>query len=383
MPMKNQMNNFDNLNGKTKLSHFILWGSFLFFIVFLTWAYFATLDEVTVGAGKVIPSSKIQTIQNLEGGIVKNILVKEGQTVKKNQILMVLDDTRFSSGFRANQQKKISLQIQIARLDAEQKESPFNPSKNLKKSAPKLVDNATALYKSRINEIKHLKKRQKLLLKEINLTKPLVREGAVSEVELLRLEQGLSELEGKILAFQSATLKELRESTAELSKIQEETNIVKDQLQRTSIRSPVKGIVKQIHVATQGGVIKAGMPLIEIVPLEDTLRIQARIKPADVGFLHPGQPAIVKITAYDFSIYGGMDGKVEHISADTLVDEEGNSFYEVWVRTDRSYLETPTKNLPIIPGMQASVNILTGKKTVLDYLMKPILKAKQNAMRER
>lgn len=377
------MNNLEELGKKPRFTHIILWMVLLLIIIGFIWAYFAKIDEVTTATGKVIPSSKVQIIQNLEDGIVKKILVHEGETVKQGQLLIELEDIRYASEYRANKLKRQALEARIARLNAEVTNTSFKVSAKLQKDAPNLVNTEKALYLSRQNEIKHLQQRQNLLQKEINMTRPLIKSGAVSEVEVLRLEQGLAEIEGKILAFRSEALKELSLSMDELNKLNEEANALKDRLERTSLHSPVHGIIKQIHVTTIGGVIKSGMPLIEIVPLEDTLLVEAQVNPKDIGFIHIGQPALVKITAYDYSIYGGLEGKVEHISADTSTDKEGNSYYEVWVRTKKAYLGSEKKKLQIIPGMQASVSILTGKKTVLDYLLKPILKAKEKALRER
>lgn len=248
--------------------HTILWGTLLFFISALIWAYFATIDEVTVGRGKIIPSRKVQVIQNLEGGIVKKILVHEGETVRAGQTLMILDDIQFSSDFRANQQKKAQLRISIARLQAQQNNQTFHPPVELQEKFSSLIETANAMNQTQINEIKLLKNQKELLNKELNMTKPLIKEGAVSEVELLRLEKSISEIDGKILAFQADVIKELRENTAELAKLNEETHVLKDRLQRTDVQSPVHGIVKQIHVSTRGGVIK-GKPS-KIPPIQLT-----------------------------------------------------------------------------------------------------------------
>jgi len=363
--------------------HMLLWSIALFFAVALVWAQFATLDEVTVADGKVIPASKVQMIQHLEGGIIEKILVHEGQTVKANQPLMYLEDTRFSSEFRSNQLKRIELKIRIVRLKAQVQKIPFRVSNTLKKQAGDLAKTEKALYKSKMTERPLLLNRLNLLKREIKITAPLVKEGAISEVEVLRLQQRKHELSGNLHALTSETLDELNKAKAELSRLAEAHVALKDRVERTIIKSPVKGIVKQIHVETVGAVVQPGMSLMEIVPLKDTLRVEARVRPSDIAFIHPGQKVIIKLTAYDFSIYGGLDGYVEHISADTTKDDKGNSYYEIWVRTKKAYLGTKKNPLPIIPGMQASVDILTGKKTVLDYLLKPILKAKQRALRER
>ncbi|KPJ67722.1 MAG: hemolysin secretion protein D [Coxiella sp. DG_40] len=366
-----------------RFAHIILWGSVIFLAIMFCWAYFAILDEVTTAQGKVISSKKTQLVQNLEGGIVKQILVHEGEVVDEGQILMRLDDIRFSSNYKEGRLKKLAMEIKIARLKAELNDEPFVVSEEYTKEFPELVNSEKELYASKKRELDSLLHKRSLLAQEIDMTKPLLEEGAVSKVELLRLEQQLYEVNGTIDRFRSSSLQELNAARAETSRLQENNVSLKDQLVRTELRSPVKGIVKQIYVAAVGEVVKSGMPLIEVVPLDDTLLVEARVLPRDIGFLHPGQEAIVKISAYDFSIYGGLQGKVEHISADTTVDQRGNSYYEVWVRTGQNYLEKNDKKLRIIPGMQATVDVLTGHKSVLDYLLKPILKTKQEALRER
>ncbi len=366
-----------------RFAHIILWGSVIFLAIMFCWAYFAVLDEVTTAQGKVIPSRKTQLVQNLEGGIVKQILVHEGQVVAKGQVLMRMNDVRFSSSYKEGELKELAMEIKIARLKAELDNKSFLVSEKYTKEFPDLVNSEKELYASKKRELDSLLSRRSLLVQEIDMTRPLLKEGAVSKVELLRLEQQLHEVNGAIDGFRSNSLQELNAAKAEESRLQENNVSLKDQLVRTELRSPVKGIVKQIYVTTVGGVVKPGMPLMEIVPLDDTLLVEAQVLPKDIGFLHPEQEAIVKISAYDFSIYGGLQGRVEHISADTTVDQKGNSYYEIWVRTKQNYLEKNGKKLRIIPGMQASVDILTGEKSVLDYLLKPILKTKQEALRER
>ncbi|CZH47074.1 Hemolysin secretion protein D%2C chromosomal [Legionella pneumophila] len=368
-------------------THIILWTSLLFFIVATIWANYAILDEVTTGQGKVIPSSEVQVIQNLEGGIIQNIFVKEGQIVKKDQILMQIDNTRFMASYAEAEKKIDALEIEIIRLNAEISDTkPVFPDKFIK-TYPHLVQDQLSLYESRMRELNQLKKSLELAQKELDLTRPLLKGGSVSEVEVIRLERSVSEIKGNIEKFKSEELDKLNKARSELFALIEANKADKDRLTRTTVRSPVYGIVKQIKMNTIGGVVQPGSDLLEIVPLDDTLLIEAKIRPSDIGFIHPGQKAMVKITAYDFSIYGGLDGVVEHISADTIFDEKTDkkeeSFYIVKVRTDKNYLGTEKKPLPIIPGMQASVDILTGQKSVLQYLLKPIIKAKQSALRER
>lgn len=411
----------------------IIWAVLAFIIVAIIWASFASLDEVTRGSGKVIPSSQIQVIQNLEGGIILELSVKAGQVVNKGDILLRIDSTRFMSSLRENTQHHLSLEAKHARLKAEAEGLPFEVPANALAEQSVLVEQERILYESRqleleatraileqqITQRRHdiasfdvkLKQNKRgyiLLNKELFMTKPLVAQGVMSEVELLRIERQVNDLKGDIAGSEIAILREkakleealqklreaeinfkniarieLNEVDAELRRITETSLALKDRVKRTAVLSPVRGTIKQLLVNTVGGVVQPGMDLVEIVPLEDNLLIEAKIRPSDIAFLRPGLKAIVKISAYDFSIYGGLEAKVEQISADTIVDEDGESYYMVRVRTDQNYIETPKGRLPIIPGMLTDVDILTGKKTVLAYLLKPILRARERAMRER
>ncbi len=378
---------FDELKGPNRFGHIILWTILFFFICFFTWSFFAKLDEVTHGDGKVIPSQKIQVIQNLEGGIVREIDVREGQMVQKNDVLMVLDDIRFSGGYKENRLKELALTAKIERITAQMNNQPYVPSDPVASEVPELVTSERELYDSKRREMQNLSHNLALIQRQINMTRPLLKSGAVSQVEVLQLEQQASETESKISSAQSVALDELNKAKTELSQVKQNELALKDRLDRTTIRSPVKGIVKQLHVNTLGGVVNPGMDLVEIVPLDDTLLVSAKVKPSDIGFIHPGQSATVKISAYDYAIYGGLKGKVELISADTKVEdnkkphEEG--YYEIWVRTQKNHLGDEKTPLQIIPGMTARVDILTGKKTVLSYMLKPILKAKHSALQER
>lgn len=373
----------DTLRGPRVFTHIILWSVVFFIIVFLLWAKNAILDEVTTGQGKVIPSSQIQVIQNLEGGIVQKMLVRDGQIVEKGEVLMLIDDTRFSATYKEALKKIADYEIEILRLQAEIDEKKFTLSTELTKANPGLVAAEQALHESRKLELNQLKQGLHFAQKELTMTKPLVAKGAVSEVEVLRLARTVNELASKIISFKSKTLEQLNKAKGDLAALKESSLADKDRLLRTTVRSPVKGIVKQVKINTIGGVVQPGMDILEIVPLNDTLLIEAKIRPSDIGFIHAGQKAMVKLTAYDFSIYGGLEGKVEQISADTISNEKDEAFYVIRVRTDKNYLGTKKKPLFIIPGMLASVDILTGHKSVLDYLLKPILKAKQTALRER
>ncbi|MES9874180.1 MAG: HlyD family type I secretion periplasmic adaptor subunit [Candidatus Sedimenticola sp. 6PFRAG7] len=411
----------------------ILWMAAVFIIAALTWANWAELDEVTTGVGKVIPSSQVQVVQNLEGGIVGALLVKEGQTVDKGQVLLQIDDTRFSSSLRETRLQFLALKAKSARLRSEAEGTEFKVPEEIASEAPEIVAEERSLYKARSSQLENsksilseqvaqrdqelrelnakrsqLRRSLNLVRKELTMTKPLVSAGAISEVEVLRLERQVNELEGDLqsttlsiprvrsqldeaqkkadeveLRFQSEAREQLNEVSAEVSRLQESSVTLKDRVQRTAVRSPVHGTVKQILVSTVGGVIQPGMELVEIVPLEDTLLIEAKISPKDIGFLSPGQKTIVKFTAYDFAIFGGLDGKLEQISPDTIKDENDETYYQVRVRTDRNYLGSEANSLQIISGMQTEVDIVTGKKTVLQYLLKPVLRAKEKALRER
>ena len=419
--------------GPPLFSHLILWMTVLFLAIAGLWAHYSTLDEVTRGTGKVIPSRHVQVIQNLEGGIVSEILIKEGDIVNKNQILLRIDDTRFSASMRESQVTSSTMEAKMARLTAEAQGKPFQLPRRLKTTQKELFLNERALAQSRqqelqanINilnqqkeqkkhEINELKSKQQqlqhsynLVQRELKLTQPLVRKGVMSEVDLLRLqreastlkaerdgtrlsiprtEAAIAEAERKIeelkVAFKTQALTELNDIKAELSRLSESERALEDRVRRTEVRSLVKGTVKQIKVKTIGGVIQPGMDLVEIVPLEDRLLIEAQIRPSDIAFLHPGQKAMVKFTAYDFSIFGGLKAALEHISADTIMNERGEPFFLILLRTERKFLGTENKPLPIIAGMTVNIDILTGKKSLLDYLLKPIKKAQQQALRER
>ncbi|MBL4743218.1 MAG: HlyD family type I secretion periplasmic adaptor subunit [Cycloclasticus sp.] len=398
--------NAASLYGASIQSHIILWVSFGFVICAIVWANFAELDEVTRGTGKTVPSGHIQVIQNLEGGILSEILVKEGDIVQKNQPLLQLDPVRFTSSLNESKLKYYELLAATARLSAEVENKPLILPPDVLKVAPEIAKNAKQLFDSRRNELNANLKilsaqvqqryRSYLLLKEeMDMSAPLVDEGAMSRVELLRIKRETNDLKGQLtesknklnetkIRFQTKALEELNQTKAELDRITESTLALKDRVTRTLVRSPVKGIIKRLKVTTIGGVVQPGMDLVEVVPLEDKLLIEAQIRPADIAFLYPGQKAMVKLSAYDFSIYGGLEAELEHISADSITNEEdGENYFIIRLRTKKNYLEKNGAKLNVIAGMTATVDILTGKKTVLDYLLKPILKARETALRER
>ncbi len=410
-----------------------LWGIIAFVVFCLLWANFAEVDEVTRGDGKAIPSSRVQKIQNLEGGIVSELFVHEGQVVEAGTPLLRLDDTRFASNVGETEADRLSLAMRVERLSAEVEGRELAIPEDIAAKAPGLAQSERALFLSRQQQLQDevaglqeqlTQRRQEvreyaskqgqfrnsleLLRQEIRMSEPLVAEGAVSPVEVLRLKRAEVEARGQLEAtglaipraeaaikeverkidetrgrFRSEALTQLNEARTDLSKIESTGKALEDRVNRTLVTSPVRGIVKQLLVNTIGGVIQPGSDMVEIVPIDDTILVEARIRPQDIAFLHPGQEAVVKFTAYDYTIYGGLKAKLEQIGADTVTDEEGNSFYLIKLRTEKSHLGTDDHPLLIIPGMVTSVDIITGKKSVLSYLLKPIIRARAEALRER
>ncbi len=402
----------------------------LIVFLLLVWAAFAQLDEVARGEGKVIPSSQLQVIQSFDGGVVQEVLVREGQVVEKGDLLLRIDPTRFISTFRENRAEYVSLQARAARLQALTSNSALVFADELVADAPEIVNHERNLYESNrkeldeqlsiarsqldqrseeLNEVRakltQVTRALELASQELKVTKPLLVSGAISEVEILRLEgevsnargereQALSQESRLVLAVQESEGKlretellasnkwrnELSEVLSKIASLSETSTGLADKIKYAEIRSPVRGTVQRVFTNTVGGVVQPGHEVVEMVPLDDQLLVEAKVSPKDIAFLHPGQEAIVKFTAYDFVIYGGLRGIVEHISPDTITDEKERTFYIVRVRTERAGFD-PT--LPIMPGMMTQVDILTGKKTVLAYLLKPVLRAQQNAMTER
>ncbi|RXJ89408.1 secretion protein HylD [Arcobacter sp. CECT 8983] len=420
--------------------------TFIFIISFFTlvilWSAFAEIDELARGNGKVIPSDKIQRVQSLDGGIISEILVKDGESVKKGTPLMKIDTTRFQATLEESKQEYISLLAVKQRLEAEATLDLTKPVPILEfpkevledksgydrleqtllanryeelKSSVDVLETQLAQKRQELTEIKNtiknLKKSFALIKEQRETIHKLVRRGVKSKYELLNIEKEYtdvsSELETALLSvkrselaiqeaksrvseklnnFRAEASNTLQETVGLISKFEARLVGDKDKVAKTTIVSPVDGIVKQLYFNTIGGVIQPGVDLVEIVPQSDILLVEAKIDPKDIAFINPSQKAIVKITAYDFSIYGGLDAKITEISADSIVDKEskeGKSYYRVIVRTEKNYLERNGEKLPIIPGMVASVDIITGKKTILDFILKPILKVKQNALHER
>nr|WP_232924567.1 HlyD family type I secretion periplasmic adaptor subunit [Pseudomonas cichorii] len=410
-----------------------VWVATALILTALIWAHYAVLQEVTTGEGKAIPSSKVQVIQNLEGGIVTEIFVREGQVVNKGDTLLRLDDTRFLSNRGESEVDRLTLTAQVERLAAEAEGRPLLLPQELLDKAPQVAADERALYESRqrrldgeqrtlneqlrqkTQELAEFRSRQEqfrnslaLVQQELDMSIPLVGSGAVSPVEILRLKRNAVEMRGSMnantlaipraeaainetrsriqeseLTFRSEASRELNEKRADLAKISANRIAIDDRMTRTTVTSPVRGIVKTLKINTIGGVVQPGSDLLEIVPLEDNLLIEARVRPQDVAFLHPGQKAMVKFSAYDYTIYGGLPARLEMIGADTVTDDKGNSFYLIQVRTDRNHLGEDDRPLLIIPGMVATVDIITGEKSVMDYLLKPVLKGGSEALRER
>lgn len=420
------------LEQQTSKSHIAVWLSSIAILWLVVWSSFAQIDERTRGIGKVVPSQKIQTVQNLEGGIVSEIYVREGDRVKKGQPLMKIQDVGFTGSYNEKQLKIDELKAKYYRLNAEANAQNFSVPAADRKEMATLISQEESLHMSNQNQLSNsvaiidaqvsqkqnelleskskreeLKNAYDLISREIAITEPLTKNNVVSEVQFLqmkrqatmikgdydatehtiaRIRENIAELQKRrmdvVYAFRNKAKLDLNDVVAQLQQSKESESVLADRVDRTIVRSPVKGTINQILINTIGGVVKPAMDLLEIVPDDDVLLIEARIKPSDIAYIYPGQKANVKFTAYDFSIYGGLKGKVKNVSANTITDEKGNSFYLVTVETDKSFLVKNGKPLEIMSGMTADVDILTGKKTVMDFILKPILKVKQNSLGE-
>ena len=396
----------------------------------LLWSAFAAIDTVTRGSGKVIPSSQVQIIGSQDGGVVQQIFVSEGEFVERGQVLLQLDRTRSQASLGENQAELRGLEIRAMRLDALVSQRDFAPDESMRLRAPQVVAEELELFQTSRLElatqelIAQRQKRQReqelieltakrdqlvtelsLARSELDVTRPLLASGATSQVEILRLERDVNRASGELrqvragirrleeavqeasnkietvrLEFLNFTREKLAETYTRISALTQAGEGLSDRVNRTEVTAPVTGTVKQLHYNTIGGVVLPGRDIVELVPADDTLLLEVRIKPRDIAFIAPGQEASVKFTAYDFVVYGGMDGTIEQIGADTLIDSSDNPYYEVTVRTNEADFGP---DQPIIPGMTVDVDILTGRKTVLSYLMKPVLRAQQRALSER
>ncbi|TMH32850.1 MAG: HlyD family type I secretion periplasmic adaptor subunit [Betaproteobacteria bacterium] len=393
--------------GKTQRAQRIVRAAVVIVLLLIVWASLAHVEEVTRGDGRVIPSKQLQVVQSLDGGVVSEILVQEGQVVEAVQMLLKIDETPATSGVRESAAQGFALLAKQARLRALAEGSAFSPPalRNGNDAEQKrIVDEERRLYETRLSELNTLvaiNQQQQELAK----TKPLLASGAVSEVDILRLEREVSKSRGESeqagaqiarvqaaigeaqrkiqeteLTFRNEARKDMADVMGKLNALNEGAVALADRVDKSQVKSPVRGRVQRLLANTVGGVVQPGKDIVEIVPLDDNLVLEAKVQPKDIAFIRPGQDATVKFTAYDFSIYGGLAAKVENISPDTVVDERGNAFYLVRVRTSQTRF---SEKMPVIPGMTAEVDVLTGRKTVMAYLLKPVLKAKAYALRER
>ncbi|WP_415905416.1 HlyD family type I secretion periplasmic adaptor subunit [Neptuniibacter sp. QD48_55] len=411
----------------------LLWSMLIFVVFAIAWANWAELDEITRGDGEIIPSSQLQVIETLEGGALSEILVREGDVVEKGQVLLRIDDIRFSSSLKENEVRQYELIAKAVRLQAEADNKEFLPPTNFPAEYMSMLDQEKSLFltrkaemsaalggleqqvEQRKQELKAAKSQEGqlvrsygLLKRELDITRPLLKDGVISEVEFLRLKRQLNDLWGELsgvrlnipriestlqetkqnldgaeLQFRNEARRELNEVVAESARIKQALTGMNDRINRAEVKAPVKGTVKQLLVNTVEGVVQPGDELLNIIPWEDKLLVEARIRPSDIANISPGQAAIIKVSAYDFSIYGGVGASVIFVSPSTILDEEGESYYLVRLETDEPFLGTAEAELPLIAGMTVSVDILTGKKTVMDYILKPVLKAKNKALTER
>ncbi len=380
------------LEEKSRSLGYVVIGITTLTLCLIIWASLAIVDEMTIAEGVIIPSTKIKKVQSLEGGIVSQVLVQEGEFVEKGQTLLRLDDVQFKSTYLEEQARYFPILTKIARLRAEISDSDrITWPKEINAAHRDLIEREQKLFQTRRQafkeSIKSLENSYALANKEFEITKPLVKQGVMSEIELLQLQRNIiqlkSQIDDKRVGYFQDAQTQLNDSQADAMRIKESLVSYKDRFNRTTIVSPVKGTIQKIYINTEREVIKPGDDIIDIIPIEDHLLVQAKISPQDIGFIHPNQEATVKITAYDFSVYGGLKGHIQLISADTQADPKGESYYKVLIRTDDNSLLYGNKELPIIAGMTVSVHILTGRKSVLSYLLKPILKTRQNAFRER
>ncbi len=414
--------------------HMLLVMIVAFVFAFIVWGSFASLDEVTKGQGKVIPSSEVQVVSSLEGGIVDQFFVKEGDVVKAGAALVQMRDIQATSDLGSNRQKYLGLKAKTQRLQAEIEDLPSPQfSEDVLKGVPSNVQQELQAFRTNRQNLQsqtavleqELSQRRgeaneartkitdlggvvSLARQHRDMTAPMVERGSAPKMELLTIDQDIKEKETELNGYQSslprinaaineaqARIHELNNSTkaqaqtdltattAEMNTLAPTLNALEDKKTRTELKSPVNGTVKDMKIMTVGGVVQPGQPILEIVPKDDQLIVEANVRPADIAFLYPNQPAVVKLTAYDYAIYGGLTGKVVDISADSITNEKGESFYRVRVRTDENHLTRKGEVLNIIPGMVASVDIMTGKKTVMEYLLKPFIKTLRSSLRER
>lgn len=423
-----------------RTSRMLLFTALALLAVFVIWAHFAVLDEVKRGNGRVIPSRQMQVVQSLEGGIISELMVQEGDIVDKDQPIARIEDTNFASQFGEIRERRGAMAARVARLDAETQglKSVVFPAE-LNQVAPRAVETEKSVFDSHIRKLaqdidvvaqQEIQKKKEidelrasetrfsetltLLNRESELTRKLYNQKVVPEIEMLRVDRQATDMRGQLAvvrativktdaavqeaharllnittAFRAQAEDDLAKSRGDLAVLDENIKSAQDRVRRTELRAPVHGVVNKLNVTTIGAVVAPGASIMEIVPLDDTLLVEGRIRPQDIAFIRPNHEAVVKLSAYDSSVYGSLHGKVERISADTITDdkgdknERGETFYRVIVRTEKNHLGTEQNPLPILPGMVATVEIMTGKKTVLDYIMKPARMLREEALRER
>ena len=371
---------------KARTGRRLVWLVTVIVASFLVWAAYAPLDEVVRGGGKVVPVMKNQVLQNLEGGIVNEIFVTEGDRVEAGQLLVKLDETRFQSAFQELQDRQWALSVRLARLRAEQdRSSDFVPNPELLRLAGDHADSEIQLFRARRDELRssvaNLEEAVALKVREVEMLRSMAERSAVPEIELIRAQQAAVDAQSRLAAivteFETSRTQEYSEVLTNLRQVEEQLRGKEDQLVRTNVISPINGIVNKVSATTIGGVVQPGEPLLEILSLEDQLWVEGRIDPRDRGCVNVGMPAAIKLTAFDFSIYGTLSGEVVHVGADTIVDEndrEQRPYYEVFIELQSTTLEGPTDSVEIRPGMQSEIELQSGQKTVLQYLLKPLFK---------
>jgi len=422
-----------------RTARMLLFASLAMIATFLVWAHFAVLDEVKRGSGKVVPARQIQVVQSLEGGIISEILVSEGTIVEQGQPLARIEDTSFASQFGEVRERQAAMAARVLRLEAETQGTPLKFPAALEQNNPRAVAAEKNVYDARVRKLaqdvdviqqQEAQKRKevdelrasearfsdtlKLLSREVELTRNLFNQRVVPEIEMLRVDRQATDMRGQLSVVQATIVKtetaiqesqsriagvrasfvaqaeeDLAKSRADLAVLDENIKFAQDKVRRTELKAPVRGIVNKLNVTTIGAVVQPAANLMELVPIDDTLLVEGRIRPQDIAFIRANHPAVVKLSAYDSSVYGSLHGKVERISADTIIDEKGDknergeTFYRVMVRTEKNHLGTAEHPLPVLPGMVATVEILTGAKSVLDYLIKPARVLRDEALRER
>ena len=387
---------FGNLRiGRPSVVSFLLLNAILITIgILLVWSAFSYVDEVTHAEGRIIPSSRMQIVQNMEGGIVRSINVKQGDVVEKDDVVLQMESVQYSSELDSKKQQVMSLMAKQARLQAEVNDQSLQFTKEFSAMASQYVQTEMSEFDSRrrrLNaDVNLLESQLNSGQQELEIVRKMTERGLEPQIELVRTQARVDELRNKIESmkrqFKSESATELSRVVLELNPLRQTLPAFADKLNRTQVKAPLKGVVNRVMVNTVGGVIKPGEPIVEIVPFDDTLVVEAQIRPQDIGFIHLGQSANVKITAYDYSIFGSLKGQITNISPDSVSKEERGQvmyYYVARIETSAKVIQSLEKNLPIIPGMQAQVDIITGNKSVLSYLLKPLIGVKENAFRER